>query len=716
MKISDKLPELLAPAGDMKALMSAISAGADAIYIGGKRFGARAFAKNFDEDELKAAVKICHASGVRLYVTVNTLIYEKEIEQALEYVGMLSKLGVDAVIVCDLGLAALIKEKYPALELHASTQMGIHNSLGADQAYSLGCERVVLARECSFKDIKAITEKCKPEIEIFVHGALCVCHSGQCLFSSLVGGRSGNRGECAQPCRLPYANGKYPLSLKDLTLASHIREIISAGVASLKIEGRMKSAEYVYTVTRIFRRLLDEGRNATARELSELERAFSRDGFTDGYFTGKTESAMTGVRTAEDKRASRTMEIEAARLPGLRLCARAKFKRGIPSELTLSASLTPRWHRNRQTSSEICATAAGDIPTDAITSPLDADSLKMRLCKMGNTPFELMPKDIELELDEGLNMPVSAINALRRAAAEDLESRLLEPLAKASSQSAEQSNNPAPEYSHILSNAGGRVDCSGKIIASFRNVSLLLKLIRDNNRLVGEAQLIFVVADSLFELAEAERKLILASVGAHRLGIMLPPVISESELPEVYELVRSAAELGISTCLAGNIGHLPICRRFSMNAVADIRLNVFNPYTLSVLKHFGVEFAIPSAELTVPQVRDIGGFIFAMGRVPLMLTERCFIKENFGCDKCGRAELEDRRGAKFPIIREYGHRNIILNSALTYMGDKCADIDRAALGSYICFTNEDFATAKRIISAYLSGAEISSDIRRIGKR
>ena len=246
MKRKNALPELLAPAGDMECLVAAISAGADAVYLGGLRFGARAYAKNFDTDALREAVRLCHLRGVRIYVTLNTLIYDKEIEEALSYAEQLHEMGVDALIVADLGIASLIRERVPELELHASTQMGIHNKEGADIAYSLGVTRAVLARECSGEDIAKITAECRPEIEVFLHGALCVCHSGQCLFSSMVGGRSGNRGECAQPCRLPYGKGKYTLSLRDLSLSNHIKELVGSGVASLKIEGRMKSPSYVY--------------------------------------------------------------------------------------------------------------------------------------------------------------------------------------------------------------------------------------------------------------------------------------------------------------------------------------------------------------------------------------------------------------------------------------------------------------------------------------
>ena len=248
MKRKNSLPELLAPAGNFECLIAAVAAGADAIYVGGKRFGARAYAKNFDSEELARAVSYCHLHGVKLYVTLNTLIEDGEMSDAISYAAELYNIGVDALIIADVGAISEIRRKIPNLELHASTQMSVHSTSGAEAAYELGCTRVVLARELSLSDIKSVTEKCRAEVEVFVHGALCVCHSGQCLFSSLVGGRSGNRGECAQPCRLPYNNGKYPLSLKDMSLASHIEELIDSGVASLKVEGRMKSPSYVYTV------------------------------------------------------------------------------------------------------------------------------------------------------------------------------------------------------------------------------------------------------------------------------------------------------------------------------------------------------------------------------------------------------------------------------------------------------------------------------------
>jgi len=293
-----KLPELLAPCGSPEALEAAIEGGADAVYFGGTVFNARMNAKNFSRADIKAAVARCHGAGVKAYATLNTQIYDRELKTALEHAAFLREAGIDALIITDPGLISLIKTYLPDLALHASTQMTAHNFAAAETLYDLGFTRVVGARELSETNIKTLCTS-RAEIELFVHGAICVSCSGQCLMSAMLGGRSGNRGECAQPCRMGY-NGEYPLSMKDMCLASHIPALIEAGVASLKIEGRMKSPAYVYGVTKIYRRLLDERRAATERELNDLQRLFSRSGFTDGYFTENVGRHMLGVRSDKD--------------------------------------------------------------------------------------------------------------------------------------------------------------------------------------------------------------------------------------------------------------------------------------------------------------------------------------------------------------------------------------------------------------------------------
>ena len=289
--------ELLSPAGNMDSLIAAVQAGCDAVYLGGTLFGARAFAGNFNDDEIIEAIKYCHLYGVKVYVTTNILIYEHEVEKFLKYIEFLHKHNVDAVLIQDLGMLDLVHKTFPNLECHASTQMHIHNLDGVIMANKLGCKRVVLARETPISLVKEIKEKLDVDLEIFAHGALCVSYSGQCLFSSLIGNRSGNRGSCVGSCRLPYKivnnhnktlnNGDYPLSMKDLNTLEYLDELIEAGVSSLKIEGRMKSPEYVYTVTKLYRMAIDSyyetGKvKIDEEEINNLQKLFSR-GFTKGY-------------------------------------------------------------------------------------------------------------------------------------------------------------------------------------------------------------------------------------------------------------------------------------------------------------------------------------------------------------------------------------------------------------------------------------------------
>lgn len=297
------LPELLAPAGSIEAARAAVEAGADAIYLGGTMLNARMNAKNFSDGEMREVITYCHENGVCVYVTLNTAVYDRELAEALEYAGKLYVWGVDGLIVADLGLASLIRRYYPALPLHASTQASGHSVECAEKLQSLGFCRMVCAREMTKTEIDRLCADSPIETEQFIHGALCVSQSGQCLASAMIGGRSGNRGACAQPCRMQY-NGSYPLSLKDSALARYVPDLIKSGVASLKIEGRMKSPAYVYGVVEIYRKLLDEGRAADDSEMKRLAALFSRGGFTDGYYTDRVGGDMLGIRSDDDKQAT----------------------------------------------------------------------------------------------------------------------------------------------------------------------------------------------------------------------------------------------------------------------------------------------------------------------------------------------------------------------------------------------------------------------------
>lgn len=676
MRRNERLPELLAPAGDMACLRAAVCGGADAIYVGGKSFGARAYAKNFDIDELRLAVRYTHLHGVKLYVTVNTLVYDRELSEVSDYVAKLYEIGVDAVIVADLGVIREIKRRVPELEVHASTQASAHNTEGADALYEAGAKRVVLARELPLKEIRTVVEKTHAEIEIFLHGALCVCHSGQCLMSSLVGGRSGNRGECAQPCRMPYGTGngknKYPLSLSDLSLASHVPELISSGVKSLKIEGRMKAPEYVYEVTSVYRRLLDEGRVATREELSRLRAAFSRGEFTDAYFTGHPERKMTGIRSEADKQKTRALAQFDTVESAVSIKAEASFKLNQPSSLTFLLG------KKR-------VTVAGDAPSAAINAPLTEEGVRTRLSKLGGTGLSLAANDIKLTLDEGINLPPSAINALRRAAADALLDCERDPVSNIYTDDALKTVRTEPLTT-----------------ALFLDSEAYLRARALSGELLSRLDVHFLPVTDFPE-------------GAN--GLYIPPVVLDGEQAELDALISEAKVRGASYALVGNIGAVEIAIRHGLTPIGDFRLNISNKGARAYYKDRGIAYAVLSPELTLPMARDIGGGEIVYGRIPLMLTERCFIKDNFGCNECGKAVLTDRTGACFPMMREWKHRNIILNSRPTYMGDRKEDLANAGINhSHFIFSVERGDDIVRIIDAYFRGVPIGTEVRRIGKR
>ncbi len=689
MKRENALPELLSPAGDMEALYAAVAAGADAVYVGGKRFGARAFAKNFDGDELERAARYCHLHNVKLYVTVNTLVFDRETDELADYAEFLYKAGVDAVIAADLGAIRVMRERVPNLEIHASTQMSVHNTDGADMAVTLGCKRVVTARELPYSDICEIVRDSKAEIEVFLHGALCVCHSGQCLFSSLVGGRSGNRGECAQPCRLPY-NGKYPLSLLDLSLAGHIPELIDSGVASLKIEGRMKSADYVYEVTKIYRKLLDQRRCADDSEREKLAKIFSRGGgFTDSYFTGKPFSPMTGVRSEADK--TGTKEISGGVFEPVKKAVRASavFRIGESSKMSLSDGV-------------YTVSVLGDAVGEAISVPLTEDGLRARLSKMGNTFLTLSEEDIEIELDDGANLSPGAVNALRRAAADAFESGYGKNT---------KNETEMPTRAEFFEKKGAQSDKNeGKAL------SLKTALFLDGHSASLSDGAVLSDFDAVFAPLFSE-----GGTFTKANGVYLPPVLRNSDVKKAKARLSELKEQGVSYALVGNIAAIFLAKEAGLIPVADTRLNITNRKTKAALSDMGIKHFILSAELDIPKARDIGGAVTAYGRIPLMLTERCFVKENFSCDKCGKAALTDRRGKRFPILREYEHRNLILNSEITYMADKRDELARAGLSLHFIFSTETKEEVRAVLSAYKKGLAMEAVFRgerprRIGMR
>ena len=393
--------ELLAPAGSMEAVTAAVQNGADAVYLGYGDFNARRNAKNFTGDEAAAAVSYCHLRGVKVFLTLNTLLTDRELAGAAQEAAQASAMGVDAVLVQDLGVLRMLRQTVPDLPVHASTQMTVHSLDGVKQCADLGMSRVVLSRELSRDQIEYICARSPVEIEVFAHGALCMCYSGQCFFSSVIGGRSGNRGLCAQPCRLKYGWGNKadgsPLSLKDMSLAGHLRELRKMGVACVKIEGRMKRPEYVAVVTGIYARAIREGREPTAEELEQLRSAFSRDGFTDGYFLGQTGPEMFGTRQDEAEprelftQARATYESGENRKEPVRMYA--MLRRGEPAQVAV------------QDAQEHLASVTGPVPEEAVNVPLTREKVEGQLSRTGGTPFSC--EKVTVHVDEGLSLPLS---------------------------------------------------------------------------------------------------------------------------------------------------------------------------------------------------------------------------------------------------------------------------------------------------------------------
>lgn len=662
-----KKPELLCPAGSPLALDAAIEGGADAVYLGGTAMNARIHAGNFTSEALCEAVKKAHAYGVKIYLTLNTLVTDYELPAFLEAAYGAATAGVDALILADAGGAMAIRRAIPELELHASTQMSGHNSEMAKLLQTFGFSRMVAAREISKENLKLLLQNSPIETELFVHGALCVCHSGQCLFSSMVGGRSGNRGECAQPCRLPYGKGEYPLSLKDLSLANHIPKLVSLGVSSLKIEGRMKSPEYVRDVASVFRRLLDENRAANETEMQILTDAFSREGFTDGYFTGKTDSSMCGVRREVDKENSRRVISFAGLAKKVELDLTASIRQDEPATLTLKKG-------------DLSVTVSGDVPQPAKTAPLSEEDVARSLSRMGATPYRVANAKINLE--DGLMLPVSRLNELRRRAVEALDEAQMPP---------ERKRYPIEWNTEMPAPTERRT-------ARFYRPEQITEKAR------GYFERIFLPLERFSPLAN---------------GVVLPAVIFDGDLPAVRRLLQAAKAQGARFALVGNLGHLSLVKEAGMIPVGDYRLNITNRESAAFYRSLGLEDPILSPELTLPQLRDIGGGTetIVYGRIPLMTLERCVSKDAGGCRLCeqDKQTLVDRKGVSFPILREWEHRNIVYNSLPTAMPDRLDALAKYRVTAWhFLFSVETPGEVDAIIHAYQTGAPLGTQARRIG--
>lgn len=688
-------PELLAPAGSPESLRAAVECGADAVYLGWGSFNARQSAKNFSDEEFAAALEYCRLRGVRVYLTLNTLVSDRELDAALDCAKTASDLGVDAVLVQDLGLLSLLRAALPDLPLHASTQMSIFTSGGACEAAAGGCERVVVARECSAEDTAAICKNCPAEIEAFVHGALCMCYSGQCAMSALIGGRSGNRGRCAQPCRLPYTvtegdwdcapcrpnppalRGKpgknsYPLSLKDNCLAGELEAMANMGVACLKLEGRMKRPEYVAVVTRIYAKLLREQRGPTAAESAALEAAFSRSGFTDGYWKGQTGPALFGVRPEDaagpkELFAAARAAVEKGGLRTVPVSMRAAVCADAPASLTV-------WDGDGHK-----ATVFGPMPEAARNRAVTAEELETRLKKTGGTAFRC--ETVSVAVADGLSLPASAVNALRRDALEELSRLRTAPPSRRTLPAPPLPEPVIPPGEPALTCSLSRLDqlTDGLLACGPARIYLPLELFSQLDALPGGTEYCAV----------------------------LPRVWRDREEAEILAQLEQALALGVSAATVGNLGHLPLLRNKGLSLYGDFGLNVFNGRALAYLKAKGLSSAALSFELRASQIRDLPKVLPAeaivYGRLPLMVTENCLIRNANGCSCQKPFALTDRTGAAFPLLPVWGHRTEVENSKQLYLADR-EDWKKLGLAyARLRFTTESGEACATLFRAYQTG-------------
>ena len=693
--------EILAPAGSQEQLVAAVRSGADAVYLGAGGLNARRNAENFSGySRLREAVEYCHASGVDVHLTANILVRDDEWPQAEELVGQVCDLGVDAVIVQDAGLARYIRSAAPELVMHASTQMSLHTPGGAVAAAEMGFQRAVLSRELSGKEIADIVAVSPIETEVFIHGALCMCLSGQCLFSAVLGGRSGNRGLCAQPCRLPFrVTGDKSgfdgcMSLKDMSHIEHIPALEQMGVASVKIEGRMKRPEYVAAAVTACRMMRDEG-EVPPDLAQKLMAVFSRSGFTDGYFTGKRGRGMFGTRTKED-----VVSASSALLGSLHPLYKNEFQR-LPLQMKLTAT-----DENSPAALEVTdcdghsARVTGEKPQPAQKAPFSNDYAGKILGKTGGTPFFL--ETMTAEVGEGLTLPSSALSAMKRVALERLDSlrRAPEPIAFDC----------------------GREECRPSRRREFGNGKPSLRVVfRSSAQVPDEMEGVSMVYLPL----ETDSEILCDTAERLRTQKIIPAVEAPRGLfgaeKQIETYVMQAKQHGVEDIMIHNAGLIPVMKKHGMKIHGGFGLNVFNSRSLDEYARMGISDSELSLELMLGQIAALASAqprgMIIRGRIPMMITRNCpaalspkgctgfSVKTRENEKKCS---VTDRTGRELPVLCRMGCSEIfnpVMMSVVGNVAGKTCDelsLDWVTLS----FTTESREECADIISACLHGTPL----------
>ncbi len=749
-----KKPEILAPTGTKESVIAALNGGCDAIYIGGQSFGARAYADNPSDDELKEIILLCHLRGVKVFITINTLYKEKELNNVLSFVSKIYSYGAYGVIVQDIGIAMLIKRNFPNLKISASTQMTIHNTEGVRLMSSLGYDRVVLARELSKNEIADICSiKGNTEIEGFIHGALCVCYSGRCLMSSFIGGRSGNRGRCAQPCRMEYTLCKnkgekikkgYLLSPKDISTVNIINDVVATGVDSLKIEGRMKSPEYVYQIVSLYRKYIDNGGKPSNEDIKSITQIFNRGGSsTEGYFNHYSGSEMmstltpkssgieigrvvsynpknkkctiklyddiipgdgieiwskphvgTGINNAAGKNQTITLTVQGRINKGDRVFksydkklndSLKKYCKKITRKLAVNIEVYIKEESPvKIVFADYGLTVTGDMAEKAQNQPMSADSIISRLKKTGETPFEF--NVVKSEIGDNVYIPMSSLNSLRRDACCSLEKHLKEQLERENINAEYYSENTEKSYNP--------------------KITVLVRTMEQFKAAVdSDAEIIYcdILKPELAETAEKAGKDFYYAL----------PNISRNGYERYINILDKTVCKGYIVRSWGAV-------KTDKEIIADYTLNTMNTAALSSLRNIcGCERVCLSPELNIKELKqsaDKNCEIVVYGRLPLMTTHQCPVglyEGNKGRDKYCKNKgsndsyyIIDRKNTKFPIVRDcQSCIAYILNSAPIHTLNKYSEIKAIGCGYHrIELTTEDYASALNIINSYIKGS------------
>ncbi|MBR2591204.1 MAG: U32 family peptidase [Clostridia bacterium] len=654
------MAEILAPAGSPESVYAAVRCGANAVYLAGEAFNARRGAKNFTTAQLQECVAYCHAHGVKVYHALNTLVQDSEIEALKAEIERILTLGEDALILQDLGVAEIVKSLAPDMPLHASTQLTAHSLAAVQALEARGFKRVVLAREMSREEIETIRRSTDVELEYFVHGALCMCVSGQCYMSAFFGARSGNRGLCAQPCRLPFAapgGTGHDLSLKDNSLLHHLPDLEAMGIDSFKIEGRMKRPEYVAASVRACKHAL--AGTYSAGEEQNLKNIFSRQGFTDGYYTAHRGRQMFGSRTKEDVTGadSKLLKEYAAlfhkETPLIACDMCVSIRKDAPPYMSMSAL------------GKTAEVTADTLPEAAIHRALTKEDVSARITKLGGTQF--YAANVSVDLEEGVMLSAGTLNALRRSCAMELDALL------------------ARQHPCICTGTMPPLTAKREIKKTKQTYLRFADIV--------QAQQINIHFDKIILPIEQAAQAVEA-YGVEKLILETPRVFFGKEQTLIGQL-EAAKQLGVRTISVGNIGALYLAKQRGFRIFAGLGTNLLNSYALAAC---GADEALLSVEMSTAQIAALRSGIpfgtITYGHIPLMITRNCPLRNGTDCSRCRHTGyITDRKGEKFAVRCRYGASEIFNPHAL-YMADRDSEIKSDF--SLLYFTTESAEEAAHI--------------------